>query len=229
MELKKRNLTIGELVDSQEKLNEKALKEEDWKKALSIEDFQCAALFEGAEYGESTPWKWWKKYQGDAANIDYWNLKIEAIDILHFMLSVLSINENYKNHKDKVVGLKEGDEYIESLIVDDLTKGYKRVNRAVLVKCFRKLLSPTTTVDDLNYFLCCSGLEAAEITAIYAAKYRLNQIRWEQDYGGSYKKVKNGIEDNQLLKDVVDIYLSNKKLVIKDIFDMVDSIFKGEN
>lgn len=226
MKIENRNLTIGELVDSQNQLNEKALKDGDWRKTLKIEDFQCAAMFEGSEYGESTPWKWWKKYADEKAEIDYWNLKIEAIDILHFMLSAVSINESYKGLENNVVGLKEGEDYIESLIVDDVLKGYKRVNRVVLVKCFRKLLSANVSPEDINYFMCCAGLSSSEITAIYAAKYRLNQIRWENDYGGSYKKVNNGIEDNQLLKDVVEKYLSNDNLRIKDIFSMVDKIFE---
>lgn len=48
----------------------------------------CRALGqETAELLDSTPWKWWAKYQ----TMDVQNAKVEVIDLLHFVISAAQV------------------------------------------------------------------------------------------------------------------------------------------
>jgi dimeric dUTPase (all-alpha-NTP-PPase superfamily) len=79
------------IVNEQIKLNEHYSGEK-WDETVSPTQFIAAIYAELGELLESTPrsccetgWKWWRK---DVEN-DINNAKIEAVDILHFALSVL--------------------------------------------------------------------------------------------------------------------------------------------
>jgi len=55
-----------------------------WKKDLTTVDWQCAIMVEAGELLESFGYKWWKKTKKDIENV-----KVELIDILHFVISNL--------------------------------------------------------------------------------------------------------------------------------------------
>ncbi len=50
-------------------------------------NYSRALSQEVAELIDSVPWKWWAKYQ----TFDEQNAKVEAIDILHFLISIFQV------------------------------------------------------------------------------------------------------------------------------------------
>lgn len=221
--LNKRELTFADFSAIQNELNSKAIEgKPDWESHLSPEDFLFAAFCEGAEYGDTTPWKWWKKYTGEAREVDYWNLKIEAIDILFFLTSAIRLNGNATGDEDTILGIKAGEEQLINLLRYDEEKDLTRVDTKVFMEVFRRLMAPTCGVEDLNLFLVAAGIKSEEVSPIYVAKYALNKIRWaSHEYGANYKKMIAGLEDNQHLKSIVDDYMANPNKTLKDVHDEV--------
>ena len=97
---------FNDLIDAQVGLNVK-YSGEDWAEKIPDSSFVAAAFAElgemlesGARVGDdSVVWKWWKPYVEKDAN----NLKIEAVDIIHFTISSMvkryeSDVELIKNH-----------------------------------------------------------------------------------------------------------------------------------
>lgn len=81
---------IAVIIQMQYDLNSKINKE--WCDAGN--DWFRAMWTEAAEAIMSTAWKWWKK-----ESVDWSNIKVELIDIFHFLLSA-SINHAHNNWKE---------------------------------------------------------------------------------------------------------------------------------
>ena len=200
IDLAKRQVSIGEIIQMQDKLNSKAdLSNPDWRKTRKKEDFILAALLEFAELIESNPWKWWKK----KVTIDHWNIKIEAIDILHFIASILLLNEFDKKEK-MLIGAK--DRYKKTLLSKE-----EKFDINYALELFQDIFQNKNLITVLNKLMSSINLSAEEISAIYVAKYYLNEIRWSNGYSdGTYKKKRHkGLEDNVFLKDIVEDFLAN--------------------
>lgn len=54
------------------------------QQAYWLKQFSLAAVMELCEMVDSTPWKWWAKYQ----KFDAQNIKVEIVDIFHFVISL---------------------------------------------------------------------------------------------------------------------------------------------
>ncbi|MEA3419298.1 MAG: dUTP diphosphatase [Campylobacterota bacterium] len=171
----------------------------DWKRASYLE---CAELI------ESYPWKHWKNIN---AQPDYDNIKIEAVDIWHFIMSQMLqdyARENLGTIDDLTVSIELIDNYPE----------------------FSRDLTPTTkdyyeqieTVEDLMRVLFCdespeklmrafievavqSGLNLDSLYQLYIGKNILNKFRQDHGYKeGSYIKMWNGEEDNVVMQRILD-------------------------
>ncbi len=59
----------------------------DTEKITWILNYSRALSQEVSELIDSVPWKWWAKYQ----EFDEQNAKVEAIDILHFLISIFQV------------------------------------------------------------------------------------------------------------------------------------------
>jgi len=178
------NLII-DLLLKQDRLNTITIPK--WKtKGLN---FRRAIRQECAEAIDSTDWKWWKK-----GEVDEENLKIEAIDILHFALSVFIMEDSSLNS----VGLEEllsGEKYVG---VNDLQKHIE-----VVIKDSFKESASILLLDALQL---CSMVGFTEKTLFqkYSTKYLLNVFRQQNGYkDGTYIKewLLNGkkVEDNVVL------------------------------
>lgn len=209
-----RELNIKEMKDIQEQLNEFTLS--NWKERLNKSHFQVAMLDELGEFlGSGRTWKWWK--HGNSP--DAWNEKIEAIDILHFYLSIMILSGNNKN-EDCFLGHSDKENARTNMFNQDGTLHHEAFARHV-----RELLTMDTPYA-INEFLLELGMMKEEISAIYVAKAELNFIRQEDGYkNGTYKKVVDGIEDNQRLKIIVDNFLEDDTLTLDDVKKNVRSEF----
>ncbi len=193
----------------QEDLNKKI--NENWRQIRSKEDFARATWIECAELIDSLPWKWWKKQKPDMENV-----QIEVVDIWHFIMSYIlldyedigkavesepvnlfirGINEDFRdiNIKGEYINhyLGETDRYKKIIfLAERVAEGFLKQDLNEGVFFFGLLVKNTISFEHL-YLL-------------YIGKNILNHIRQEKGYNsGEYKKVINGMEDNQYLFELV--------------------------
>jgi len=213
----------------QEELNKKINK--NWRQVRTKEDFARATWIECAELVDSLPWKWWKKQQPDMENV-----QIEVVDIWHFVMSsilldyedigkavesepvnlfIKGINEDFKeiNIKGEYINhyLGETDSYKKIIfLAERVAEGFLKQNLNEGIFFFGLLVKNTISFDYL-YLL-------------YTGKNILNHIRQEKGYNsGEYKKVINGMEDNQYLFELVK-KVKNKDDLEKEIRQAFETI-----
>jgi len=170
-----------------------------WKRCTYLE---CAELI------ESYPWKHWKNIDSKP---DYANIKIEAVDIWHFIMSqgledykrgeLGSIETLAKNINDLAnfsefsKDLKEQykDHYEQIAVVEDLMK---------IIFCggsTEKLMEAFINV------AMQSGLNLDTLYKLYVGKNILNQFRQDHGYKeGTYIKIWNGQEDNVTMQNILE-------------------------
>ena len=171
----------------------------DWKRCSYLE---CAELI------ESYPWKHWKNID---AQPDYENIKIEAVDIWHFIMS-----QALTDYKTQNLGT------IETL-AENITKlpnftaflaphqptdknYYEQIE--VVEKLMRTLFCDGSTEQLMEDFIDVamqSGLNLDSLYKLYVGKNILNQFRQDHGYkNGSYIKIWNGEEDNVTMQRILD-------------------------
>ena len=193
----------------QEDLNKKI--NENWREVRTYEDFARATWIECAELVDSLPWKWWKKQE---ANLD--NVKIEVVDIWHFIMSYIlldykdigkaiesdaiqyfikALNEDFSN-------VNVNGEYINHYLGE--TDYYKKI--IFLAERVAEGFLKNNLFEGIFFFglLVKNTISFDELYLLYIGKNILNHIRQEKGYNsGEYKKIFNGIEDNQYLFQIV--------------------------
>jgi len=192
--------TLDKLTLLQDALNE--LITTGWKENRTELDFMVASHMEMSELIDTTiidgdtkhslNWKWWKGKSGertmDSVEWDNMhpavkdNIKIELTDLLFFTLSQKRLGD--LTGEDETVILNEND-WINfmSITANNLLQ---RPGAALI------LILELAKKIDFN------------ITAYYIAKHTLNHIRQLTGYkDGSYVKVNDGVEDNELLHDTI--------------------------
>jgi dUTP pyrophosphatase len=184
----------------QDALNEYITK--DWKQNRTELDFMVANHQEVAELIDTNividgkkhemGWKWWKGASGQRT-MDFvaWdklhpavvdNIKIELTDLVFFTLSQKILED--LTGEDEFIQLNEND-WLNFMSIS----AYNLMQRpgaamVIIIELAKKL--------------------GFNIPAYYVAKHTLNYIRQLSGYkDGSYKKVVNGKEDNELLHDVI--------------------------
>ncbi|PWV08904.1 putative deoxyuridine triphosphatase [Trypanosoma cruzi] len=217
---------LNSLVHLQDGLN--TFMDPDWRQIRHVDDWALAITMESAELIDSYPWKWWKNVKAQA---DMHNVRIEIADILHFSLSgeMQKRTQDGKGAGDVALkSLKEmgffcrppahaksteasdhrtnggdddGDDELLELIFFPLTEV------ASAVATFRNIIQLASIY---RFDLITKGLLLAaqdldfNLVGYYVAKYTLNQIRQLKGYKeGAYVKVREGVEDNELLHECV--------------------------
>lgn len=195
----------------QQQLND-ATNGEDWEKGITANgkliDWRRATYLECAELIESYPWKHWKNIDAEP---DYANIKIEAVDIWHFIMS-----QGLEDYKIKNLGT-----------IDDLAKN---INFLPILETFTADITPTTknyyeqieVVETLMRTLFCgeateklmeafidvavqSELNLDALYTLYVGKNILNKFRQDHGYKeGSYIKLWNGEEDNVVMQRILE-------------------------
>lgn len=192
---------LDNLAILQDALNEYITK--DWKQNRTELDFMVANHQEVAELIDTSitidgkkhemGWKWWKGASGQRT-MDFvaWdklhpavvdNIKIELTDLVFFTLSQKILED--LTGEDEIVQLSEND-WVNFMSIS----AYNLMQRPGAAMITIILLA-----QKLNF----------NISAYYVAKHTLNVIRQLSGYkDGSYKKIVNGKEDNELLHDVIN-------------------------
>ncbi|CAA6827040.1 MAG: Dimeric dUTPase (EC [uncultured Sulfurovum sp.] len=174
-------------------------KQIDWRRCTYLE---CAELI------ESYPWKHWKNID---AQPDYANIKIEAVDIWHFIMS-----QALEDYTVKKLGT-----------IEDLSQSIKSLSN---FHYFREEIQPTTknnyeqieVIEKLMKVLFCkgstetlmeafidiamqSGLNLESLYKLYIGKNILNKFRQDHGYkDGSYIKIWQGKEDNVVMQTILE-------------------------
>lgn len=194
----------------QQQLND-ATNGEGWENGITkngkLIDWKRCTYLECAELIESYPWKHWKNIDAEP---DYANIKIEAVDIWHFIMS-----QGLEDYKIKALGT------IEDLAHD--------INNLPNCTAFDGEITPTTknhyeqieTVEALMRVIFCnestqkmmesfidvaiqSGLNLDALYQLYVGKNILNQFRQDHGYkNGTYIKIWNGEEDNVVMQRIL--------------------------
>jgi dimeric dUTPase (all-alpha-NTP-PPase superfamily) len=170
-------------------------------------DWRRCIYLEAAELIESYPWKHWKNIEAIA---DYQNIKIEIVDIWHFIMSEalrLYKVKNLGNISDiatMITTMQGFDEFLKAQKGEYLDP-YAEIE---LVEEMLKILFCNANIDELVIsFLNMSSklnLKLPELYELYIGKNILNKFRQDHGYkDGSYIKEWYGKEDNIVMQEIL--------------------------
>lgn len=172
---------IIEIFKKQAELNKKIGGSPNWALAIMME---CAELIDNFN------WKWW----GSSSKVIDWdNVKLEVIDILHFGVSLELSNRLYH----------EMDQMYEVLdrILSRGVNPDKIQDVNAIIQCTLPLannaLSGYFNWEVFATLMGFSGLNKVSMYDLYLAKNVLNKLR--HDHKDNYQKIWNGKEDNHYL------------------------------
>lgn len=206
------NTKIKEMFLMQQKLNDDTNGinwEGGYTKDNKLINWRRCIYMECAELIDSFPWKHWKDLKKD---IDIKNIQIEIVDIWHFLMSLI-LEDSYKKFSlDEIVenvcstkNFKEFCFYKGTKLSSNDT--YEVVNdiEVLVHKCSGYNFSIHSILSD--YFRICMkcGLNLDILFKIYVAKNVLNKFRQDNGYkDGTYKKIWNNLEDNEVLNNILE-------------------------
>lgn len=169
-------------------------------------DWRRCIYMETAELIDSYPWKHWKSVD---AKIDIENVRVELVDIWHFLLSLAL--ENFDIEKsagllNKALTESNGSQTENSdLSVIEQVMVHEEMMTTALDKgdVSEEYLSRLSA----NFFNSCkvADLDFDQLYQIYMAKNVLNKFRQDHGYKeGTYIKEWNGKEDNIVMFEVIE-------------------------
>ncbi len=171
----------------------------EWYRAIWIE---CGEMLE--HHG----WKWWKKQTPDLPQV-----KLEVIDIVHFMLSI---------------ELQSGDD--TGTIAQRVAAALAIPRATPDLKTSIELLAMETLQDASAHFDIIAGLmqhlgmDFDELYERYVGKNVLNIFRQDHGYkSGEYRKEWNGREDNEWLEDILGGLDVNSGSYREDVYSSLES------
>ena len=193
------------MLELQQKLNDNT-NGKGWENGLTAQgkkiDWRRCIYLEAAELVESYPWKHWKNID---AKVDTDNVKVELVDIWHFVMSeVLRVNA-----LGEARDLKELASDIEASIANENVKYLQDYYAQIeaIEELIEKLFCKFELVDfTATFFRLCEklGLSFDELYSLYIGKNILNIFRQDHGYkDGTYIKVWNGKEDNVVMQEIL--------------------------
>ena len=218
MNLEKRYLTLSEFVELQDSLNQ--IINPMWKQVRKPEDFVTQIIAEMGEFLESgVRYKWWKKQNPE--NYSYHNAKLELIDVIHFALSIGALFDS------------NGEGRIKPADAPPLVDDEACLNHAMfvwLVESYLRIHEAYNPSDQLSYAIGLTlgimDISLEELSALYLLKHQLNIYRQTEGYGdGRYIKMKDGVEDNDLLEPLIQVFMNEENLTLKDLKSMFEEEF----
>lgn len=202
---------ILQMLQLQQQLNDNTNGKE-WEKGITkngkIIDWKRCAYLECAELIESYPWKHWKSID---ASPDYENIKIETVDIWHFIMS-LALQEYYLGNLGDINQLAK--DIINTPNYDAFCQDIKPTDKNYYeqIECVEELIkdlfcqSKTTKIIESFFEVAMqSNLNLDTLYKLYIGKNILNQFRQDNGYKqGTYIKIWNNKEDNVIMQEILD-------------------------
>ena len=159
------------------------------KENRKISWYRCIYM-EAAEAIDSFNWKHWKSINTDP---DWANIKVELVDIWHFIMSEL-IRLKDENYANKYLQLKPQGDFNSEVLINTLEK---MLNLSVASNIDPKI-NNIHDITDL-FFTATSQVDMGieKLYKRYVVKNQLNTFRQQHGYkDGSYIKLWNAVEDN---------------------------------
>jgi len=192
---------LSNLLNAQDELN-KAYTGEDWRKNVNPYHLETAILTELAEWMESSPrvgaegtdgWKWWRLNLEN----DVQNQKVEAIDVLHFVLSSMMLH----NTKETIMSkLGIAVDYIDNRFA------IQKPNIGTVLNSYNAWYNTHDTergiVNGLILIMVVAKATSDDTSFMYDGYFKKNELnlqRIKSGYmSGDYQKHdENGNEDNR--------------------------------
>ena len=164
--------------------------------------YMRAVVIEAAEAIEHHGWKWWKKQDKDLAQ-----LQMELIDIWHFLLSEILLNEQGSETAAQPKLTAQLSAIDLSGIIEFDGKQYALSSLDLLNQLELLIALSAARKIELSVFAAIMKnceLDWTELYCQYVGKNVLNFFRQDHGYQeGTYQKMWNGREDNEILVDVM--------------------------
>ena len=170
-------------------------------------DWRRCIYLEAAELIESYPWKHWKNID---AKPDYENIKIEIVDIWHFIMSeALRIYKvqnkgSIQDIANTITSMQGFDQFLSTTKTEKLDS-YEEI--LFVEEMIRTLFCNNDINALIISFLSMSSnlnLKLPELYKLYIGKNILNKFRQNHGYKeGSYIKEWNGREDNVVMQEIL--------------------------
>ena len=202
---------ILQMLELQQALND-ATNGKNWEEGTTKNgkkiDWRRCIYLEAAELIESYPWKHWKNID---ASPDYENIKIEIVDIWHFVMSEalrLYKIEGRGSLRDIAEKITEMNEFEAFLSSRESTSLGDQEEMALVEEMIGKLFCERHDIDALvvSFLTMASrlNLKLPELYELYIGKNILNKFRQEHGYKeGSYIKIWEGEEDNVVMQNIL--------------------------
>ena len=196
------------MLQLQNQLND-ATNGEEWVKGITKNgktiNWRRCIYMECAEMVDSFSWKHWKSINQEP---DWDNLKIEVVDVWHFIMSLAieDYNQNLKGGiEDLAISLSSQENFskIDNNEVKYATQNevIDKVEDIIRLSLDKDGLDLERLVNEFFDLVVMSGLNLQTLYRLYVGKNILNQIRQDNGYkDGSYIKIWNGEEDNVVMK-----------------------------
>ena len=176
----------------------------DWKNAGN--DWALASMMEAVEAIGHHGWKWWKKQTPD-----YDQLRMELVDIWHFMLSDILVVGKHDSIADLSQDFfdvieDETNKKVKAITFNGLNYDLSEISLMDKLKLFVGTSATGHTPINLFYSIMEStGLTHADLYQQYLGKNVLNFFRQNHGYkDGSYIKIWfDGREDNEHLTEIM--------------------------
>ena len=159
--------------------------------------YQCIYM-EVAEAIDSFNWKHWKNIDNEP---DWANIRVELVDIWHFIMSE-SIRINDEKYANKFLGLQPKGDFDVDVLVNSLES-------MISLSVTSSIKLETNNIREITdlFFTIISHLDINidDLYKRYVVKNQLNTFRQQNGYkDGTYIKLWNGVEDNVIAFKIMD-------------------------
>ncbi|KIM12868.1 MAG: dUTPase [Sulfurovum sp. FS08-3] len=200
---------IHQMLQLQQQLND-ATNGKGWesgitKNAKEINWRRCIYM-ESCELIDCYPWKHWKSIDAPA-NTE--NAQIEVVDIWHFVMS-LALEDFKINVRGDTGFLSNQIQKLESYSLFVETQTINSHHKEIIVAIedmLRAIFAHKSSLKIIEKFFVIAsgvGLNLERLYQLYVGKNILNQFRQDHGYkSGEYIKVWNGLEDNEVMHNLL--------------------------
>lgn len=179
-----------------------------------------AIIVESGELLESLGYKWWKHQEPDMENV-----KVEAIDLLHFVISE-DIQEAYDYGETGEFGLECVANEFEHIFTKYKIKNSTSINN--LINGLNYDVDGSNRYKILKAIFKELDMSNADVYIAYIVKNSLNELRQKYGYkDGTYIKDWNGKEDNVIAYEIAYTY-EPEELRYEKILAELEEYYKQE-
>lgn len=180
-------------------------------------NWNSAIIAESGELLDSLGYKWWKKQEPDMENV-----KVEAIDLLHFVISQ-NIQANYFDRPDYISKTIKD---FEDMFLGKIEEFYDEKDIKFIIDALNLFLHPRFFT--MKVLFKSLNMSNEDVYIAYITKNCLNKFRQDNGYkDGSYIKNWNGREDNIVAFEIANEWGADEELFEQLYLDL-ETYYKEE-